>query len=36
MEIKRPIIGDISLRRGKNKNKGIDYDIPTIFRKQLD
>ena len=36
LEIKRPIIGDVSLRRGKKKNKGIDYDIPTIFRKQLD
>ena len=36
IEIKQPIIGDVSLRRGKKKNKGIDYDIPTIFRKQLD
>ena len=34
MEIKRPIIGEISLRRGKNKNMDIDYDVPTFFRKQ--
>jgi hypothetical protein len=36
LEIKRPIIGDISLRRGKKKDVGIDYNIPTIFRKQFD
>jgi len=29
MEIKNPIIGNVSLRRKKK----IDYDIPTIFRK---
>jgi len=34
MEIKRPIIGEISLRRGKNENMNIDYDVPTFFRKQ--
>jgi len=35
MKIKRPIIGEISLRRAKDKknNVDIDYDIPTIFRK---
>ena len=37
MKIKRPIIGEISLRRAKDKTKNInvdiDYDIPTIFRK---
>ena len=27
MEIKRPIIGEISLKRGKNKNMDIDYDV---------
>jgi len=36
MEIKKPIIGDISLRRGKKKNSSTDYDVPTIFRKQFD
>ena len=39
MEIKRPIIGEISLRRKKKDRKkedtSIDYDIPTIYRKQL-
>ena len=33
MEIKRPIIGEVSLRRAKKKNINIDYDVPTIFRK---
>ena len=37
LEIKRPIIGEISLRRRKRKieesNDEIDYEIPTIFRK---
>ena len=36
IEIKKPIIGDVSLRRGKKKNSSIDYDVPTIFRKQFD
>ena len=36
MEIKKPIIGDVSLRRGKKKNSSTDYDVPTIFRKQFD
>ncbi|QOP46771.1 hypothetical protein [Sulfurimonas paralvinellae] len=31
MEIKRPIIGSISLRRKKPKE---DYDIPTFIRKK--
>ena len=37
LEIKRPIIGEISLRRRKKRieesNDEIDYEIPTIFRK---
>ena len=33
LEIKRPILGDISLRRKKQK---INYDIPTFVRKQKD
>lgn len=40
LKIKRPIIGDVSLRRvakkHTNNNKSdtdIDYEIPTIFRK---
>ena len=36
LDIKRPIIGDVSLRRNKKKDIGIDYNIPTIFRKQFD
>ena len=35
LKIKRPIIGEVSLRRKKNKKVSsgkIDYDIPTIFR----
>ena len=35
MKIKRPIIGDVSLRRGKKKNTNIDFDVPSIFRKQF-
>lgn len=40
MRIKRPIIGDVSLRRkkrekGQNHSK-VNYDIPTIYRKQFD
>lgn len=39
LEIKRPIIGEVSLRRKKRdkkeENTNIDYDIPTIYRKQL-
>lgn len=35
MEIKGPIIGNVSLRRGINKNTSTDYDVPTIFRKQF-
>lgn len=30
LEIKRPILGNMSLRR---KNKPIDYDVPTYIRK---
>jgi len=36
LEIKRPIIGEVSLRRKKKteeSNAEIDYEIPTIFRK---
>ena len=36
MEIKRPIIGEISLRRKKRikkSTKEIDYEIPTFLRK---
>ncbi|EDZ62977.1 hypothetical protein CBGD1_595 [Sulfurimonas gotlandica GD1] len=36
IEIKRPIIGDVSLRRGKKQDSNTDYDVPTIFRKQFD
>jgi len=36
MKIKQPIIGKVSLRRGKKKNHNVDYDVPTIFRKQFD
>lgn len=36
LQIKRPIIGNISLRRGKKKDGSVDLDVPTIFRKQLD
>lgn len=35
MEIKRPIIGEVSLRRKKMEEKSVNYDIPTIFRKQI-
>lgn len=35
-EIKKPILGDISLKRPNKKNGDINYDIPTIFRKQFD
>ena len=35
MKIKRPIIGEVSLRRAKKQNTEIDYDVPTIFRKQF-
>ena len=37
LEIKRPIIGEVSLRRKKKteeSNDEIDYEIPTIFRKK--
>ena len=36
--IKRPIIGEISLRRKKKPkvaSEDVDYDIPTIFRQNL-
>ena len=33
LDIKRPIIGDISFRRKPAK---IDYDVPTFIRKQKD
>ncbi len=33
IEVKRPIIGDVSLRRKKPK---VNYDIPTIIRNQKD
>jgi hypothetical protein len=33
LKIKKPIIGDISLRRKAGK---IDYDIPTFIRKKQD
>ncbi len=33
MQIKRPIIGNVSLRRENSKNGNIDYDVPTVFRK---
>jgi len=36
LEIKRPIIGEVSLRRKKRteeSNDEVDYEIPTIFRK---
>ena len=36
MEIKKPIIGEVSLRRKQNKDKDVDYSVPTIFRKQFD
>ena len=39
MEIKRPIIGDISLRRKKRlekSNEEVDYEIPTFLRKSKD
>jgi len=36
MKIKQPIIGNVSLRRAKKKNHNVDYDVPTIFRKQFD
>lgn len=38
MKIKRPIIGEVSLRRKKKitkSNAEVDYEIPTIFRKKL-
>ena len=38
LEIKRPIVGEVSLRRKKKQresNKEVDYEIPTIFRKKL-
>jgi len=37
LEIKRPIIGEVSLRRKKKaeeSNGEVDYEIPTIFRKK--
>lgn len=36
LQIKRPIIGEVSLRRTKKKDGCIDFDVPTIFRKQFD
>jgi hypothetical protein len=33
MKIKKPLIGEVSLRRGKKQDRSINYDIPTIFRK---
>jgi hypothetical protein len=36
MEIKEPIIGNVSLRRAKKKTNSTNYDVPTIFRKQFD
>jgi len=33
LDIKKPILGDISLRRKPPK---VDYDVPTIFRKPKD
>ncbi len=33
LAIKKPIIGDVSLRRKKPK---VNYDIPTIVRNQKD
>ena len=36
MEIKRPIIGEVSLRRKKRikkSTKEVDYEIPTFLRK---
>jgi len=35
LEIKRPIIGDVSLRRAKKQDANINFDVPTIFRKQF-
>ena len=38
MAIKRPIIGEVSLRRNRKQkvaSEDIDYDIPTIFRQNL-
>lgn len=38
LEIKRPIIGEVSLRRKKETkvttSTEVDYEIPTIFRKK--
>lgn len=38
LEIKRPIIGEVSLRRKKKTKVAtsteVDYEIPTIFRKK--
>lgn len=36
MRIKRPILGEVSLRRAKKQNNSTDYDVPTIFRKQIE
>ena len=36
LAIKRPIIGDISLRRKTPSADRINYDTPTIFRKQFE
>lgn len=33
LEIKEPIIGNISLRRKQQNLSKVDYNIPTIFRK---
>ncbi|MEA1892187.1 MAG: hypothetical protein U9N33_05680 [Campylobacterota bacterium] len=38
LEIKRPIIGEVSLRRKKKpieSSAEVDYEIPTIFRKKI-
>lgn len=34
LKIKRPIIGEISLRRKKILKNDKDYEIPTIWRRQ--
>ena len=33
LDIKKPIIGNISLRRKKQNPINEDYDVPTIFRR---
>ena len=36
MKIKRPVIGEISLRRKSQKKEIVDLETPTIFRKRQD